>query len=397
MIAEIQSITYNQWLPALLGPEAMKAYRGYNPTVNPGISNEFSTAAFRFGHSLLGDDIEFLDNNGRPVKDAISLSDAFFNPSEMQDVSIDTLFKYLASDPASELDPMLVGSVRNFLFGPPGAGGFDLAALNIQRGRDHGLADYNDVRAAIGLPKVTSFSDITKNKDIQAKLQKLYGSVDKIDLWVGAIAEDHLPNSSAGPTISRIVADQFQRLRVGDRFYFENQFSGSLLTQLKNTTLTDILKRNTSLTNLQSNLFVFSASIEGTVFADINANGRREKGEKPLAGWTVELVSSDGEVVSSITTKADGRYRFDVQSGLRTDLYSVRIAKDPKGTALTNPWVKEVAITRGGQFIQNLDFAAAPPKKTPLPPPPKHHSVPPMKPRGALIQSELVDLVFSNS
>src|SRR6202011_2516467 len=48
--AEIESITYNEFLPALLGPGALPAYVGYDPSINPGIANEFSTAAFRVGH-----------------------------------------------------------------------------------------------------------------------------------------------------------------------------------------------------------------------------------------------------------------------------------------------------------------------------------------------------------
>ena len=94
------------------------------------------------------------------------MSEAFFNPTLLNKVSVDSIFKYLASDPASELDSTVVGSVRNFLFGPPGAGGFNLASLNIQRGRDHGLADYNDTRAAIGMPRVKRFADITRNTDL---------------------------------------------------------------------------------------------------------------------------------------------------------------------------------------------------------------------------------------
>src|SRR5207302_1485570 len=78
--AEIQAITYKEWLPAMLGPNALPAYQGYNPNVNPGIANEFSTAIFRLGHSLLGEDVEFLDNKGLPVHDEVSLSEAFFNP-----------------------------------------------------------------------------------------------------------------------------------------------------------------------------------------------------------------------------------------------------------------------------------------------------------------------------
>src|SRR5581483_7537499 len=145
VIGEIESITFNQWLPAILGPGAIKSYRGYNPNVNPGIANEFSTAAFRFGHSLLGDDVEFMDNDGNSTQDEIPLAAAFFNPDVLKASGIDPLLKYLASDVAQELDTKVVESVRNFLFGPPGAGGLDLASLNIERGRDNGLADYNTV------------------------------------------------------------------------------------------------------------------------------------------------------------------------------------------------------------------------------------------------------------
>ncbi len=56
-IAEYQSIIYNEWIPAVLGPNALPAYTGYNPNVNATISNEFSTVAFRFGHSLVSADI----------------------------------------------------------------------------------------------------------------------------------------------------------------------------------------------------------------------------------------------------------------------------------------------------------------------------------------------------
>src|SRR5262249_11770950 len=74
VFAEIESITYNEWIPAILGPNALPAYTGYKPNVNPGIANEFSTALFRVGHSMLGDDVEFIRNDGTEVRDGISLS-----------------------------------------------------------------------------------------------------------------------------------------------------------------------------------------------------------------------------------------------------------------------------------------------------------------------------------
>lgn len=357
VIAELQAITYNEWLPAILGPNAIAPYRGYNSRVNPQLSNEFSTAAFRFGHSLLGDDVEFLNANGRPIAEDMALSDAFFNPTVFDDVSIESIIKYLASDPSSELDSKVVGSVRNFLFGPPGAGGFDLASLNIQRGRDHGLADYNDTRAALGMSRVRSFADITRNKELQQKLQTLYGSVNNIDLWVGLLAEDHVPGTSFGPTGSRIVANQFERLRDGDRFWYENAHSGQLLRELRSTRLSDIIARDTDLKNIQSNAFIFQAELSGTVFRDVNGNGRQDRGDNPLPGVTLELVSqTSGEAIATTRTTPQGRFTFDVQSGVRTDSYFVRAVSDANGRPATGQ-SRIVGVTRGDQTFRDLDFA----------------------------------------
>lgn len=349
VIAEIQSITFNQWLPAVLGAGAVDRYTGYNPRVNPGIANEFSTAAFRFGHSLLGNDVEFLDNQGLPVRDEIELSEAFSNPDLVRSSSVGEILKYLASDPASELDNKVVESVRNFLFGPPGAGGLDLASLNIQRGRDHGLADYNSVRAAYGLPRVTSFAQITSDPEVQAKLQQLYGSVDNIDLWVGALAENHVPGASVGPTLRAIISDQFERLRDGDRFWYQRAFSGSELRELERTTLSDIIRRNTGVTNLQANLFFFKASVSGTVFNDANGDGRISRLDRAVAGLVVQLVNREsGEVVATARTNARGEYRFDVAAGLRTGEYQISVFKEGSTTPLAT---KQVAITRGDQSV----------------------------------------------
>src|SRR6476660_4444223 len=120
VIGEVQNITFNEFLPALLGNNAIKPYRGYNPNVNPGITNEFSTAAYRVGHTMLGDDIEFLDDAGNPVHPEVALANAFFNPKLISQTGVDPVLKYLASDGAKVIDSQLVNSVRNFLFDPPG-------------------------------------------------------------------------------------------------------------------------------------------------------------------------------------------------------------------------------------------------------------------------------------
>lgn len=297
VVAELQVITYKEFLPALLGEKALRPYEGYNPNVNSSIATEFSTAAYRIGHTLINDDVELLDNDGKEIEEALALAEAFFNPSVLKAVGPDPLLKYLASDNAQEVDSQLVGGLRNFLFGPPGAGGFDLASLNIQRGRDHGLSDYNSTRAAYGLPKVTTFAQITNNADLQAKLLALYGNVDNIDLWIGGLCEDHLAGSSVGPTFQRIIADQFQRIRDGDRLWYARTFFGPQLEALERTRLSDIIRRNTSLTKIQDNVFFYD---ENTL-----ANLVAKAGSLPAA---LLRIASDKDPVATLDGKLNNPF-----------------------------------------------------------------------------------------
>ncbi len=263
VIAELQKITYDEFLPALLGRQAIRPYSGYHPDVNPSIANEFSTGAFRFGHSLLDSEISRLNDDGTPAAASLSLARSFFNtgvfdPSLANHAGdIDVFLKAAASGNAQEVDLAMVDVLRNMLFGPPGSGGLDLAALNIQRGRDHGLADYNSVRAAYGMPRVTSFREITPDGSVQRQLEALYGTVDNIDLWVGGLAEKHVPGSSVGPLFQRIMVDQFTRLRDGDSHWYQSILRGEQLDDIEGTHLSDVIRRNTSLTSVQPNAFVW--------------------------------------------------------------------------------------------------------------------------------------------
>jgi peroxidase len=370
VVAELQKITYDEFLPALLGAntpaaQTLHAYSGYNPAVNPGISTEFSTAAFRLGHSLLNEDIQFLDNDGNPVRDEMRLKDSFFDPRSVQDVGIDPLLKYSASDRTQEIDTKVVDDLRNFLFGQPGQGGFDLAALNIQRGRDHGLADYNTVRVAYGLPRVTSFAQITPDTAVQSALQQAYGTVDKIDLWVGGLAEKHLPNSSVGQTFTAIMVDQFKRLQSGDRSWYQNVLPASAVSTIQKTTLGDIIRRNTQLTNLQPDVFVLHTSIAGTAFVDGNRDGTRQQREGGIANATVSLVTAAGATVATTRTDARGDYVF---RGMDLGSFSV-VVTPPAVNGQTPPSVtsRTVAITRG--MDARLNVALPPKPATPGPKP----------------------------
>jgi hypothetical protein len=246
--ALMQVITYREFLPALLGDDALPPYQGYRPEVDASIANVFSTAGYRIGHSLLSPLLLRVDGSGAEAPEGhISLADAFFAPAELVDNDIDSVLRGLASQRCQNLDVYVIDEVRNFLFGPPGAGGFDLAALNIQRGRDHGLPGYNDVRQAYGLPRLRRFDQVSLDPEVQRRLASAYGTPNQMDVWVGGLAEDHIAGTMVGPLMTRIVADQFRRLRDGDRFWYQNQFEGEALERLERTRLADVIRRNTSI------------------------------------------------------------------------------------------------------------------------------------------------------
>ncbi len=264
--ALMQVITYREFLPALLGPGALAPYRGYDETVDPGIANVFATSAYRFGHTTLSPQLLRLDAGGDEIAAGhVALRDAFFNPELIQDDGIDALLRGLAGQTMQEVDVQLVDDVRNFLFGSPGSdgapgsGGLDLASLNIQRGRDHGLATYNDTRAAFGLARKATFADITSDAVVQARLAAAYASVEELDSWVGGLAESHAPGALVGELVFTVLKDQFERLRDGDRFWYQRALPRELVRELERTRLSDVIRRNTDIgSELPDDVFAVS-------------------------------------------------------------------------------------------------------------------------------------------
>jgi len=258
VIAEMQAITFREFLPVLLGPRALDRYRGYEDDVDPGIANEFATAAYRLGHSMLSASILRLDGSGQTIEAGdLPLREAFFNPRAIEEEGIDSILRGLASQVCQNIDPLIIDDVRNFLFGEPGSGGFDLASLNIQRGRDHGLGTYNQVREAYGLRPARRWIDISRNREVREKLKSIYSSVDEVDLWVGGLAEDHERGALVGETFQRILVDQFQRLRDGDRFWYEEALPGNLVRMIESQTLAKIIRRNTEIgEEIPDNVFI---------------------------------------------------------------------------------------------------------------------------------------------
>jgi len=257
VIGEMQAITYNEFLPALLGPGVISDVAHFNPSVNPGIAAVFSTAAYRLGHTLLSPHIQLLAEDGTPAAEPLALRDAFFEaaPPMLVKLGLEPFLRGVAHQAAQELDNQIIDEVRDFLFGPPGAGGLDLISLNFQRGRDMGLPDFNTVRKDFGLPKLKNFNQISKDSAKVAALKSVYSSIDDIDPFAGMFCEDQVKGGMVGSTLRAVLVDQFRRSRDGDPYFYTRTLRGNDLAQVRSTRLSDIIVRNTSIRHIQNNVF----------------------------------------------------------------------------------------------------------------------------------------------
>jgi len=261
--AQIQVITFREFLPILLGADALPPYEGYDPLVHPGIENAFSAMIYRFGHSMLSPQLLQLAPNGEPIlQGPYPLRRVFFSPEIIIGRGIEPFLRGLAAQPAQQVDPFLVDDVRNFLFGRPGSGGLDLGSLNIQRGRDHGMARYNACRTALGLSPWTDLTEISSDPEITFALTAAYDDVSQVDGWAGALAETALPNALVGETSYMVMLDQFERLRDGDRFWYENYLAPEWVEYVEAQRLSDIIRRNSSIDDIQNNVFVIQTTTD---------------------------------------------------------------------------------------------------------------------------------------
>ncbi|XP_014241240.1 peroxidase-like [Cimex lectularius] len=261
VIAEIQHITYNEFLPIILGRDYMDRSslspkdRGwanlYDPNLNGGITNVFATAAFRYGHSQIQSFLHGYSRFGN-LRANIELSKQHFAPFMLyREGVMDDLLRGLSAQASQNVDRFFSNQLTDHLFQGDLDIGLDLVALNIQRGRDHGLPPYNDWREVCGLPRARTWADLARDMDPQTVriLSNLYTNVNEIDLFIGAVAEHHKEGAILGPTLVCLVGDQFARLRRADRFFYEegnqpSSFSAKQLSEIKKTSLARIICDN---------------------------------------------------------------------------------------------------------------------------------------------------------
>ena len=57
---------------------------------------------------------------------------------------------------------------------------------------------------------------------LAARLKAIYGSVERVDAFVGMVSEPHVPGAEIGPLQRAVWQQQFEALRDGDRFFYGN-------------------------------------------------------------------------------------------------------------------------------------------------------------------------------
>ncbi|NP_001301115.1 myeloperoxidase precursor [Capra hircus] len=264
--AMVQIITYRDYLPLVLGREAMRKYlpryRCYNDSVDPRIANVF-TNAFRYGHTLIQPFMFRLNSRYQPMQPnpRVPLSRVFFASWRVVlEGGIDPILRGLMATPAklNRQNQIAVDEIRERLFEQVMRIGLDLPALNMQRSRDHGLPGYNAWRRFCGLPEpntVGELGTVLRNLDLARRLMALYRTPNNIDIWMGGVAEPLNKNGRVGPLLACLIGTQFRKLRDGDRFWWQKKgvFSKRQQRALAKISLPRIICDNTGITVVSKN------------------------------------------------------------------------------------------------------------------------------------------------
>lgn len=268
-VAQYQHIIYKEWLPIVLGNNMMRLFglfplsRGfstdYQDSFDPRINNEFASAAFRFGHSLISGSFVIKPLNSD--HQVLNLRDTFFKPVPLNSSDMFAGFvRGLAEEETRAWDSNFVADIRNHLFeSSKNTGGLDLVAMNIQRGRDHGVPGYIKYVEICGERSVKSWDDLgpfMEQENIK-KLRSVYKDVEDVDLFVGGFLEKPHEDSMIGLVFKCIIGDQFARLKKGDRFFYDlgsdpnTSFSEAQLQLMRTASLARILCENSEIGSIQ--------------------------------------------------------------------------------------------------------------------------------------------------
>ncbi len=304
----------------LVAPDVDPFVFSNNVSINPAITAEFAHVVFRFGHSMLNENVDRLAADGQ-TSNNIDLISGFLNPLQFgpdADVAAGAIIRGMTRQVGNEIDEFVTGALRNNLVGLP----LDLAALNIARGRDTGMPSLNEARsqffemtgndtrlkpyaswvefannlkhpesvinfiAAYGEhASIINATTVEAKRDAAAKIVLgsagapadslaflnatgayaggSLGGLNQVDFWIGGLAEAKMAfGGMLGSTFNFVFETQMEKLQAGDRFYYLSRTQGlNLLNQLEADSFAELVMRNTDLdnpnaTHLPSSLFL---------------------------------------------------------------------------------------------------------------------------------------------
>lgn len=270
VIAQIQHISYNEYLPVLLGQETMNQFKLnpgkgfeklniYDENMDPRVTNEYAASAGRFGHSMVRTEYSRLDSTYKSagVK-SFMLRNSYFRANDLYDREeggLESMVRGMLKDPLMKVDTWFTTELTQHLFEVKNSMSqpfhFDLASINIQRGRDHGISGYTRFRDFCGLAPVRSWEDMARFIPAEhvTTYRQFFRHVEDVDLFLAAIAEHKEGEGLVGPTLKCLLGLQFQALKFGDRFWYETEmapadFTFGQLMELRKSSLAKILCRN---------------------------------------------------------------------------------------------------------------------------------------------------------
>ncbi|XP_019712537.1 eosinophil peroxidase isoform X2 [Hippocampus comes] len=345
-----QILTWEHYLPRVLGEKAMSRqmppYKSYDPDVDPSVANIFATAAFRFAHVTVQPTVTRLGpgyaaNSQHP---SLPLHHSLFASWRVvQEGGIDPVLRGLLRSPAKLQTPgqMMVEELTEHLFQAHGGMPLDLGALNLQRGRDHGLPGYSAWRRFCGLsvPNTTSkLADILGNANLAHKFQQLYGTPHNIDVWVGAISEPPLAGGRVGPLLSCLLARQFRALRDGDRFWWERKgvFTSAQRTRLHTISLSRIICDNSHITHVPDDPFSHTEKPDamlpcsGPLIPVLDLSPWKEPRSDPNCGPIPRIQSGYSQLCdSAVTYECQPGFELQGSSSISCDAQSQQWSSPP--------------------------------------------------------------------
>jgi peroxidase len=284
--AEYQHIIFSDYLPNLIGRENAAEYGlmplkngytyEYDGNIFPSVINEYSTAAMRFCHALVPHHLQKATSNYELFHEKktnyyiFNTTLSFYYP--------DAPLRGSIVQPSYYPSPQVNYDLNNYLFDGifPDSRRFSLPALNIQRGRDHGLPSYNEFRRECGLKYAYSFDDLDNIPPyVIERLRSVYADVNDIDLWSGIVSEYPIKEAVLGPTAACIVARQYKDWKVADQWYYEAgdnewiRFTPRQLSEIRKSLLARLLCDNLDITFVQKWPFLV-ANYENNELIDCN-------------------------------------------------------------------------------------------------------------------------------